>query len=285
MHNSFKSGLISVSDLREILSSSNYKNLRLLDCTIPFNKGYSMYKKQRIPNAMYLDLLRLRDSSSNFTMTFPKSDNLKPILEEYNISKNNTIVFYDQYGIYSSPRAWFIFKAYKFPNVFVLNGGFPKWLHSKNEIENELLTDDNINKNLYNISDEINEKEIENQELEIDQNLISNFEEVLKSSQATNQSQIIDTRHHLNYELDHIPNSLNVPFNSLTNQDGTLKRKEELADLFEDIGINEEKKTIFSCGVGLTACIGMLAINEVKGLEKVKLYDGSFEEYSIKINN
>ena len=63
MKNYLKSGLLEVSQLQEILQNNKgVKNLRILDCTLPFSKGFSLFKKQRIPNALFLDLYSLRDS-------------------------------------------------------------------------------------------------------------------------------------------------------------------------------------------------------------------------------
>jgi thiosulfate/3-mercaptopyruvate sulfurtransferase len=287
MQKYFKSALLDVKQLKEILNTHDIKNLRILDCTLPFEKGSFLYKRQRIPNSLFLDVAGLRDISSNLTMGFPKPENLRPFLEHLNISKNNFIVCYDQYGIYSSPRAWYIFKAYGFPYVCVLNGGFPKWLGSGYEIENEQLTNDNFDKNLDKLYDEENEKEIEKDDLKVNSSILAGFDEVLETSNKPSENRIlVDTRHPLKFQLDNIPNSVNVPFMSLTYPDHTMKTKEELENVFEEHGIDNvnDSEIISSCTIGLTACIGFLALNGIMGSNKVKLYDGSYEEYSYMTN-
>ncbi len=44
------------------------------------------------------------------------------------IRKTDTIICYDDFGIYSSPRIAFTLKYFGAKNVRVLNGGLKKWL-------------------------------------------------------------------------------------------------------------------------------------------------------------
>ncbi len=286
MQNLFKNSLIDVKQLKEIFDCHDVKNLRILDCTLPFDKGSFLYKRQRIPNALFFDVAGLRDISSNYTMTFPKPENFRPFLQHLNISKKNFIICYDQYGIFSSPRAWLIFKAYDFPNVCVLNGGFPKWLGSGYEIENEQLNDLNFDKNLDKIYDEENEKELLMDDLKLNSNIFVDLKDVLEASKKKSDEIILlDTRHPLKYEHGNIPNSINIPYTSFTNPDHTFKTKEAIEEVFEEKGLSDvnSKKIISYCTIGLTACIGYLALNSVVGNENVKLYDGSYEEFSDNI--
>ena len=48
------------------------------------------------------------------------------------INKDSCIVVYDEYGIYSSARVWWLFKTMGFDNVAVLDGGFPAVENSMN---------------------------------------------------------------------------------------------------------------------------------------------------------
>ena len=75
-----------------------------------------------------------------------------------------------------------------------------------------------------------------------------------------------------------IKNSLNMPFDTLLNPDGTLKSKEELAEIYKNAGIAVDKTTYNTCGSGLTACVNILA-QQVLGVPKICLYDGSWAEY------
>lgn len=74
----------------------------------------------------------------------------------------------------------------------------------------------------------------------------------------------------------HIPNSVNLPFGNLI--DGNcMKSKEELGSIFKTINLLD-KKLVFSCGSGITACILALA-SEICGYKNHAVYDGSWTEY------
>jgi thiosulfate/3-mercaptopyruvate sulfurtransferase len=44
------------------------------------------------------------------------------------IGQSAKIVVYDRLGVFSSPRAWWMFKAMGHAEVAVLDGGLPAWL-------------------------------------------------------------------------------------------------------------------------------------------------------------
>lgn len=77
----------------------------------------------------------------------------------------------------------------------------------------------------------------------------------------------------------HISGSINTPFASLLNEDGTLKANEQLRAIFEERKVEVNKFTINSCGSGVTACIVDLALRILGNEHKTKVYDGSWSEY------
>lgn len=102
--------------------------------------------------------------------------------------------------------------------------------------------------------------------------------------QKADQSQFIDTRAKESYSQYSIPNSINIPYNLLLNTDNTYKTKEEIQQIIEEYKINSKGKIITYCGIGLSACVLNFALEEILGLEKIKLYSGSMEEYIMKSN-
>ena len=76
----------------------------------------------------------------------------------------------------------------------------------------------------------------------------------------------------------HIPGSLNVPFGTLFNADGTWKGKPGLRAAFEDAGIDLSRPVITSCGSGITACVLAFGLH-LLSKDDVALYDGSWTEW------
>jgi thiosulfate/3-mercaptopyruvate sulfurtransferase len=71
-----------------------------------------------------------------------------------------------------------------------------------------------------------------------------------------------------------MPNAVNIPFTSLL-INGMLLPKSKLQSVFEKY---KNKKMIFSCGSGVTACVTALAAEQA-GYADLAIYDGSWSEW------
>ena len=60
---------------------------------------------------------------------------------------------------------------------------------------------------------------------------------------------------------------------------GNMKTKDELKNLASQLKLDPTKETITYCHGGVTACIAYSALEEI-GFDNVRLYDGSWAEYS-----
>jgi thiosulfate/3-mercaptopyruvate sulfurtransferase len=270
------SNVISCKELNKIITNKSIANLRIFDCTYPGNKFYNNFIYKRIPDSQFLDLDNLRDKESGLTLQFPKPITMKNVINDFNINKNDQIIFYDQFRIYSSPRAWFIFKAYGFPYVSVLNGGLPKWVSEGFPITS--------GEDKYSDIEQHKEPVVE-PSLDYDKNMLIDYEgfkELIKN--AKSDSHIIDSRPSFAFFMNSLPNTTNIQFGSFLNKDGTVKDKSELNALFEKNKVNPSNNIVSTCGIGLSACIPFLILTEYFGNENLKLYNGSFEEYSMKKN-
>ena len=105
--------------------------LVILDATIPkvtSNKSSSA-KKGVIKNALFLDLKhQFSDQKATYPNTVLSPEIFEIEVRKLGIHKNSCIVVYDDLGIYSSPRVWWLFQLMGFTNVAVLNGGLPEWI-------------------------------------------------------------------------------------------------------------------------------------------------------------
>lgn len=81
-----------------------------------------------------------------------------------------------------------------------------------------------------------------------------------------------------NTRSGNIPNSKNVFFRDLVNEDWTFKTKPELEEIFKKSGVDVSKEVITMCGSGLTASMINVALHIV-GKNQLRLYDGSWADY------
>ena len=114
------------------------ENLIILDCTIPKVTGASkkVEEKHQIKGAVFFDIKKMfseTDSLFPNTILSPKEFEIKAQL--LGINNDSIVICYDDLGIYSSPRVWWMFHLMGFKNIAVLDGGFPAWKNKQLPIE------------------------------------------------------------------------------------------------------------------------------------------------------
>lgn len=262
--------LVSANWLSE---NQKAENLIVLDATIAKVEAKNDIKKekQQITNAVFFDLKNVfLDKEGDFPNTIPTAKYFEEEVQKLGINQDSCIVVYDDLGVYSSPRVWWLFKTFGFKNVAVLNGGLPAWIQSG------YLTEIPKERNLQRGDFKASYQSVK----------VSSTEEVLEASM--NNNCILDARSEgrfyatipeprVDLRGGHIPNSKSLPYSDLQT-DGKMKSVKELQKLFLKLNPNKEE-VIFSCGSGITACILALA-NEAAGNTNYKVYDGSWTAWA-----
>lgn len=251
-----------------LYDNRNAENLVILDGTM--NKEFDASLSQ-IPNTRYFDIkTKFSDTSDPFPSAFPSTEQFEREARALGICNDSAIVVYDDQGIYSSARVWWLFKAFGYHNVAVLNGGFPAWLKSGYPVESM--------KPYQGGSGDFTAK--------LQPETMKFFNDVETISKAKTHK-IVDARSagrfhgkepepRAGLRSGTIPNSVNLPFKDLL-EDGLLKSKEVLQNIFVKVAdVNEP--LVFSCGSGITACVLALGA-EISGYQDISVYDGSWTEW------
>lgn len=258
--------LVSVDWLNDNRDASN---LIILDATI--NKIIDSASK-RILNARFFDIKRkFSDVSAPFPSTLPSAEQFENEARNLGIKNDSCVVVYDDKGIYSSARVWWLFKVFGFINVAVLDGGLPEW--ELNAFPVEKYAGETYSKG--NITIDFNSK------------LMTNFEGMNALPEDIN-TLIIDARSEARFKclVDEprvglrrgtIPNSENLPYTELF-EGNTLKSVAELTRIFSNL-VKEKRTLVFSCGSGITACILALGVTLCNYNINLMVYDGSWTEY------
>ncbi|MGC0796483.1 3-mercaptopyruvate sulfurtransferase [Pantoea agglomerans] len=228
------------------------------------------YLAGHLPDAPYFDIEALSDHTSPYPHMLPRAESFAVAMRELGVSSDKHLVVYDEGNLFSAPRAWWMLKTFGVAQMSILAGGLQGW----KEAGFALATG------------EVNLPEGEF-EAHADESRVKRLTDVLLISHEGG-AQIIDARpaNRFNAEVDeprpglhrgHIPNSLNVPWNSLVEQ-GKLKPEAELQTLFADAGVDITQPVVASCGSGVTAVVVILALTAL-GARDVTLYDGSWGEW------
>jgi thiosulfate/3-mercaptopyruvate sulfurtransferase len=253
-----------------------FKNLEDPHLVILNASGGVTPQDLQIPNSRIFDLDNVFvDKNSVNDNTYPQPLHFEMECRKIGINNNSKIIVYDSKGIYTSPRAWWLFRLMGHQQVAVLDGGLPVWVDSGNPILP-------VNNDRFTTGDFT---------AKFNSHLVRDMDFVVENMQI-NDAIVIDARSTGRFagtspepregmSGGHIPGSVNIPFQDvLTN--GKLKSVDELKVIFEG-KIESQKPLVFSCGSGITACIIMLASEQICDNPK-SVYDGSWSEWAISGN-
>ncbi len=253
--------------------NKNDENLIILDASIKkvTGKGNKEPSNMGISDSRFFDIEnKFSDQDSRFPNTFPSEERFQKEARNLGIDSKNAIVIYDDKGIYSSPRAWYMFKAFGHENVAVLDGGLPLWINSGFKVEER--KEYNAKKGDF---------------MAVYKPIMMEFLEDIEENLKGDNSLILDARSagrfngteaepRVGLRSGTIPNSKSLPFTDLL--DGyKMKSKAEIREIFEKYDSTNRSK-IFSCGSGITACVLALGADLV-GDENYSVYDGSWTEW------
>lgn len=235
--------------------------------------GFAEYRIAHIPGAVFFDIDEISDHSSDLPHMMPPPEAFALHMARLGIGDGMKIVVYDTMGLYSAPRVWWTFKAFGANEVFILDGGLPKWRAEGRPVESGMVTRKpahfTVNFNAKMIAD------------------LSRVQTAIDERQA----QVVDARAAERFagtapeprpglSSGHIPGSLNLPYAELI-EGGRLKSADRLAAAFFAAGVDLDQPVITSCGSGISAAILNLALTTL-GKEQTSLYDGSWVEWGCK---
>ncbi|MCY3726824.1 MAG: 3-mercaptopyruvate sulfurtransferase [Rhodobacteraceae bacterium] len=250
-------------------------DLRILDASwyLPGENRNPLeeYSRSHIPGARFFDIDEIADKDTHLPHMVPSQELFAIRVRKMGIDNGHQIVVYDTAGIFSSPRVWWLFKLMGHKDIAVLDGGFPKWLEEGREVED--------------VPPQVNERHYYSRK---QAQLVKSLAEVQKAS-CEGSPQILDARPKTRFmgllpeprpglRSGNIPNSINLPYTNLLNENGTMKEKQDLLEEFKSSGLDLDKPVITSCGSGITASILFLALDMI-GHRNISLYDGSWVEW------
>ena len=88
-----------------------------------------------IPGAVFFDIDAIADHSTDLPHMLPGATKFSEAVGKLGIGQDDTIVVYDGAGLGGAPRVWWTFRIFGAKNVFILDGGLPKWKAEGRPIE------------------------------------------------------------------------------------------------------------------------------------------------------
>jgi thiosulfate/3-mercaptopyruvate sulfurtransferase len=228
------------------------------------------YLAAHIPGAVFFDIDKVADHTSNLPHMLPRPEVFSSAMRALGIGDGETIVVYDAHGLYSAARVWWTFRVFGVREVFILDGGFPKWRAEGRPIETGEV-----------------KRLPRHFTARLDYGAVAALSDV-KGALATDSAQVVDARSAERFRgvapepraglrSGHMPGARNLPFTMLV-EEGRLVSADRIASAFAAASVDLDKPIITSCGSGVTAAILTLALDAL-GKRAVSLYDGSWSEW------
>ena len=255
-----------------LFNNLNADNLVILDGSIKKVVNPSSDASEvQIPNTRFFDLKEaFSDASAPFPTTLPSEAQFTKEAQKLGINADSAIVVYDDKGIYSSARVWWLFKAMGHDNVGVLDGGLPEWikLGYKTEIKKEKpLEKGNFvatyEPELMKFFDDVKEAS-------------ENKSHLIMDARSETRFKSLEAEPRVGLRMGTIPNSVNLPYEDLLNENKLIPQR-DIESKFRKLA-KKDDALIFSCGSGITACVLALGAT-MSGYENISVYDGSWTEW------
>jgi thiosulfate/3-mercaptopyruvate sulfurtransferase len=227
------------------------------------------YLEKHIPGAVFFDIEKLSDYSSSLPHMLQSPEEFSRSMAALGVGDAMPIVVYEQEGVFSAPRAWWMLRTFGAREVYLLDGDLGDWVDAGFPVE----------------AGEVRRAPA-TFHARFDREAVRDFGQI--QGLIEESAQILDARSAARFSgaapepraglrAGHMPGARNVPYTELA-ESGRLKSAERLREVFAAKGVGLEQPITTTCGSGVTAAVVLLAA-EIAGAKQVSLYDGSWAEY------
>ena len=226
----------------------------------------------RIPGAVFFDIDEIADPSSSMAHMAPSPEQFARQAGALGIGSEDTVVVYDDAGLFSSPRAWWTFRLFGHGKVFVLDGGLPRWRDEGRPLEHgvpQAPTPTHFTVMFH-------------------PQLVRSLSDVRQTIESKSE-QVVDARPAARFRGEspeprpgiragHMPGAVSLPVNAMATSDGRLLPEADLVRAFVSAGADLKAPIVASCGSGIAASTTVLALARL-GIWDAAVYDGSWTEW------
>ena len=255
-------------DLPGLLVEPSWLEERLddLDLRIVDLRDSDAYLSGHVPGAVHVDLAELGSSAAGCDNVLVSPGEFGDLMAERGISSGDRIVAYDdQWGLASARLIWAL-HYYGHPRAAVLNGGWDRWRDEDREAAS-------------------GEKRpaVGRFEAALRDELHADIEWIVRGIE-TGGRVLLDSRTPTEFEEGHLPGAVSWDwFNAVPDGSWDVSRDPvELRAEWRDLGIDPSEEVTVYCRSGMRAAHTWLVLRNA-GFSRVRLYDGSWQEWSMKM--
>jgi thiosulfate/3-mercaptopyruvate sulfurtransferase len=260
----------------------NDQNLQIMD----IQPNVHDYIHAHIPGAIHVNenLFRIHQKIPNFWM---QPEQAQAILRGIGVHRDIPVVVYTSYGPLSActkyigdgleqTMAAYSLARYGHNKVYILDGGLIKWQEENRPVNQKFPT--------------VKESDFK---VELQKDLFIGYDE-FRSTKDGSGILLLDARPSAVYEgkgpwpiAGHIPGAISSPWPSLMDDKNKtlLKPEDQIRKIISEKGATKEKKILIYCGTGREATNEFIALKWLLGFPHVRLFEGSFTEWSAHPEN
>ncbi len=232
--------------------------------------GAAEFALAHIPGARFFDIDVIADPDTALPHMVPSPGRFERLLGELGVSNASRIVFYDQKGIASSPRGWWMMGLFGHDQAFVLDGGLPKWRREGRPVEAGPTAPP---------APATFQASFRAARLRGIGDMLSRTDDLVLDARPAGRFAGSAPEPRAGLPSGHIPGSRSMPSSSFIHPDGTMLDPAALQAAFAAAGVDGTRPIVTSCGSGVTATILSLGLLRA-GLPQGAVYDGSWTEWA-----
>ena len=229
--------------------------------------GRERYAQGHIPGAVHLDYAEdLHDLATPHAARVAPAERFAAVLGAHGIGDDAIVVAYDDGDVPYALRMVWMLHYYGHAQAYALAGGLPEWVRSGGTLTAEVPAPPPATFTPHP-----------------QPKVRATRDEVLAVAHGRSEAQLLETQRDATYALRDrdIAGAKRLSGSQLLEdaRGGRIAEPERLAELVDALGLDRAKRTIVSCGSGVSASGSYFALRAA-GFSDVAVYDGSWMEWS-----
>ena len=233
--------------------------------------GAGLFLEGHIPGARFFDIGVIADQETALPHMVPTPGRFERLMAGLGVGNGSRVVFYDQKGLQSAARGWWMMGLFGHDQAAVLDGGLPKWVGEGRALERgaAAVPAEGAFRASYRAG----------RLRGIGDMMADDGDRVVLDARAAGRFHGTAPEPRPGLPNGHMPGSRSLPSTSLLAADGTMLPPDRLRALFAEAGVDGSKAVVTSCGTGVTATILTLGLVRA-GFAQGAVYDGSWTEWA-----